>query len=72
MQVDKTQENICQCLCMICPSYEKICKLKNINQSQDISTQNLQNMTHYEKMFCALFSALLISFFISSIENFIP
>ena len=53
MKVEKTQENICNCLCLICPSYEKICKLKNVNENQDISTTKLQNKTHYEKMFCA-------------------
>ena len=51
MQVEKTKENACNCLCMMCPSYEKVCKLKN--QIQNISTQSLQNETHYEKLFCA-------------------
>ena len=53
MQVEKTKENACNCLCMMCPSYEKVCKLKNQTQNQDISTQSLQNETHYEKLFCA-------------------
>ncbi|MBQ7304399.1 MAG: DUF2769 domain-containing protein [Alphaproteobacteria bacterium] len=61
-QVPKTYENMCSCICMMCPSYEKVCKLKNINQSQDISTQNLQNMTHYEKMFCAFEKSNCIHF----------
>ncbi len=62
MRVEKTEENICNCICMMCPSYEKICKLKNNNQNQDISTQNLQNMTHYEKMFCAFEKSNCIHF----------
>ena len=49
MQVDKTKENACNCLCIMCPSYEKVCK----PTKQDVSTTDLQNIKHYEKMFCA-------------------
>ena len=60
MQVEKTKENICNCLCMMCPSYEKICKLKNQDENKNISTKDLQNKTHYEKMFCAFENNLYI------------
>ena len=62
MLVEKNKENICNCICMMCPSYEKICKLKNDIEYQNISTQDLQNMTHFEKMFCAFEKSNCIHF----------
>ena len=44
MQVDKTRENVCECLCNICPSYEKMCK----SICYDMSTTYLKNIKHYE------------------------
>ena len=62
MQVEKTQDNICNCLCMMCPSYEKICKFSNQKDNKDISTQKLQEKTHYEKLFCAFEKSNCIHF----------
>lgn len=53
MIVDKTEENISRCLCMNCPSYTKTCQYKNAPENMDQSTKNLEERTHYEKMFCA-------------------
>jgi len=62
MRVEKTEENICNCICMMCPSYEKNCKLQNRFENQNISTQHLVNLTHYEKMFCAFEKSNCIHF----------
>jgi len=53
LKVDKTQENMKRCLCLNCPSYSSICKIKNADQNKTRSTQNLLKQSHYEKMFCA-------------------
>lgn len=62
MQVEKTTGNVCKCLCLMCPSYEKICKINNMNENQNISTKNLQAKIHYEKMFCAFEKSNCIHF----------
>lgn len=51
--VEKTQQNIKRCVCLNCPSYATICKIKNANQNTIVSTSNLLSRSHYEKMFCA-------------------
>ena len=51
MHVEKNKENMIKCICMMCPSYEKTCKIGNGNQ--DIIPQELSQMIHCEKMFCA-------------------
>ena len=52
-KVDKTTENIKLCRCMTCPSYTEHCKLKNAPENFLKSLENLQNMQHYEKLYCA-------------------
>lgn len=53
MRVAKTEENVSHCICMYCPSYSQVCKLKNAPENTNRPTENLQDRTHYEKMFCA-------------------
>lgn len=53
MKVEKTQENISHCICLYCPSYSQVCKLKNSTENVNQTTENLEDKTHYEKMFCA-------------------
>ena len=52
-KVDKTTENIKLCRCMTCQSYTEHCKLKNAPENFLKSLENLQNMQHYEKLYCA-------------------
>ena len=52
-KVEKTQQNIERCLCLNCPSYSTICKLKNADQTGNRPTKSLEDRSHYEKMFCA-------------------
>ncbi len=53
MRVEKTQENISLCLCLRCPSYSPVCRIKNALQNKNQQTPDLAVRTHYEKMFCA-------------------
>ena len=51
--IDKTELNAARCICLNCPSYSTLCKIKNVNQNTTRATEHLKNRTHYEKMFCA-------------------
>lgn len=62
MQVDKTQENICRCICMMCPSYSLGCKIKSADENTNISTKKLAEKNHYEKLFCAFEKSNCIHF----------
>lgn len=53
MKVDKTSENLARCICMYCPSYSPVCKLKNSQKNINRSDDDVKNTEHYEKMFCA-------------------
>lgn len=53
MMVSKTEENMSRCLCLNCPSYTQVCKLKNAPQNVTRPTELLEERKHYEKMFCA-------------------
>lgn len=52
-RVEKTKRNISRCLCLNCPSYSMMCRLKNFNETKDKSDDALKAKNHYEKMFCA-------------------
>ena len=51
--IDKTERNASRCMCLTCPSYSTICKIKNADQNKTEPTVTLCEKTHYEKMFCA-------------------
>lgn len=53
MRIEKTEENASRCICLYCPSYSTVCKLKNEPQNITRSTSSLEAHTHYEKLFCA-------------------
>ncbi len=52
-KVERTQQNIKRCLCLECPSYSMLCRLKNFEKNKNRTDEALQSHTHYEKMFCA-------------------
>ena len=52
MLVDKTIENVRDCMCLTCPSYTKTCKIKNVPElTKDV--EHIDDMQHLEMMFCA-------------------
>jgi hypothetical protein len=53
LKVEKTERNISRCLCLSCPSYSMMCRLKNFHENKNKSDASLKARTHYEKMFCA-------------------
>ncbi len=53
MRVQKTLENASFCLCMKCPSYSTVCRIKNEPENSIQTEADLQTRTHFEKMFCA-------------------
>lgn len=61
-KVAKTQKNIARCLCLNCPSYSSVCKIKNAHQNNNLETETLEKKTHYEKMFCAFEKSNCIHF----------
>ena len=52
-QVEKSKRNMERCLCLDCPSYSMLCRLKNYAENNDKPDEILKNKNHYEKMFCA-------------------
>lgn len=50
MKVERTLENVQNCLCLNCPTYTKKCKKKNAN---NIDENVLKNSKHFEVLFCA-------------------
>ena len=53
MLVAKTKENLKRCKCMGCPSYTLSCKIKNVPENLFKLMEDLDNVEHYESMFCA-------------------
>ncbi len=51
--VERTSENLKKCKCMDCPSYTMECKLKNYPANLFKLVEGVENIEHYEKMFCA-------------------
>ena len=52
MKVEKTLENISNCLCIQCPSYTKSCRLRNEKELFE-NVNNIESVKHFEIMFCA-------------------
>ncbi len=53
MLVAKTKENLKKCKCMSCPSYTLGCKIKNVPENMFKLMDDLDNLQHYEAMYCA-------------------
>lgn len=53
MFVAKTKENLDSCLCLKCPSYTTGCKIVNTPVNLFKRMEDLDNVEHYESMFCA-------------------
>ena len=52
-RVAKTKENLKKCRCSDCPSYTLGCKLKNYPLNFVRMIDGLDNLEHFEGMFCA-------------------
>jgi hypothetical protein len=52
-QVARTKENLKKCLCMKCPSYTFICKMKNMPVNMAAMMKGVENAEHMEGLFCA-------------------
>lgn len=53
MLVAKTKENLKECQCPNCPSYTLGCKIKNYPINAIKMFEDLDNLEHFESMFCA-------------------
>lgn len=53
MLVAKTKENLKECRCTECPSYTMGCKIKNYPINMIKALNNLDEVEHFEGMFCA-------------------
>lgn len=53
MLVAKTKENLKNCRCMECPSYTAGCKIRNYPVNLFKLMDDLDNIEHFEGMFCA-------------------
>jgi len=52
-KVAKTKENLKKCRCNSCPSYTMGCKMKNYPLNFIKMIDGLNNVEHFEGMFCA-------------------
>lgn len=52
-KVAKTKENLKKCRCNECPSYTVGCKIKNYPMNLWRMIEGLDNLEHFEGMFCA-------------------
>ena len=57
----KTAENVKKCLCGACPSYTAICKIKNYPINALKVVEGIENIDHFEKLFCAFGKSNCIS-----------
>ncbi|MBQ7284712.1 MAG: DUF2769 domain-containing protein [Alphaproteobacteria bacterium] len=53
MLVEKTKENLKECQCHNCPSYTLGCKIKNYPIDAIKMFEDIDNLEHLERMFCA-------------------
>mgnify|MGYP000822564761 CR=1 FL=1 len=53
MLVAKTKDNLKACKCLDCPSYTLGCKILNTPGNLVKLMEDLDEVNHYEKMFCA-------------------
>lgn len=52
--VEKTKENLKKCICMKCPSYSLLCKVKSMpTNMMAMMKSDLSKVEHMEGMFCA-------------------
>lgn len=51
--VARTSDNLEKCRCSDCPSYTAGCKIKNYPINMVKLVEGIENVDHYEKMFCA-------------------
>lgn len=51
--VARTSENLQKCRCSVCPSYTTRCKVKNYPLNLLRIIDGIDNMEHFEAMFCA-------------------
>ena len=58
MKVERTLENVRNCLCLECTSYTKGCK-KKLNKN--IDEESLKSKEHFEVLFCAFEKSNCIS-----------
>ena len=52
MKVEKTLENVSNCLCLQCPSYTKTCHLRNEKEMFE-KINNIAEQKHFEFFFCS-------------------
>ncbi|MDA8441887.1 MAG: DUF2769 domain-containing protein [Peptococcaceae bacterium] len=52
-QVAKTAENLKKCICMKCPSYTFMCKMKSMPTNIMAMMHEVSTVEHMEGMFCA-------------------
>ncbi|MBP3346140.1 MAG: DUF2769 domain-containing protein [Alphaproteobacteria bacterium] len=53
MRVEKTRENLRECLCLHCPSYTTVCKMKNMPENLIKMLEPIDDIEHFEGMYCA-------------------
>lgn len=53
MRVEKTRENLRECLCLHCPSYTTACKMKNMPENLLKMLEPINEVEHFEGMYCA-------------------
>ena len=51
--VAKTKENLKKCLCMKCPTYTFMCKMKNMPGNMAAMMSDIGKKDHMEGIFCA-------------------
>lgn len=51
--VKRTQENLKKCICMKCPSYTFMCKIKSMPENLMALMHDVEKADHMEGMFCA-------------------
>ena len=52
-QVAKTKENLKKCICMKCPSYTFVCKMKSMPSNILAMMSDINKLDHMEGLFCA-------------------
>jgi len=49
----KTKENLKKCICMTCPSYTLVCKMKNMLKNIMVMMRGISKKDHFEGFYCA-------------------
>lgn len=52
-EVTKTKANLKKCLCMKCPTYTFMCKMKNMPSNMVAMMRDIGKVAQMEAMFCA-------------------